>query len=140
MQILATRLKTGAVLPSCRGGLLRALWDGASVRHTSALYHGQMHIGARQRQEIAKICHRYGVRRLQMFGSAARGDDTPASDVDLLVEFAPGQVPTGFALVDLQDALSLVFHGRAVDLAFPSVLDNPYRRRAIEPDLQSLFQ
>ena len=93
-----------------------------------------------QRQRIADICRRYGVRRLQMFGSAARGEETPASDVDLLVEFAPGRAPTGFALVDLQDELSSVFDGRAVDLAFPSVLDNPFRRRAIEPELQPLFQ
>lgn len=93
-----------------------------------------------QRQRIADICRRYGVRSLKLFGSAARGDETPASDVDLLVEFAPGGAPTGFALVDLQDELSTVFDGRAVDLAFPTVLDNPFRRRAIEPDLQPLFQ
>ena len=76
-----------------------------------------------------------------MFGSAARGDERPGSDIDFLVEFDPGHTPTGFALVDLsRDALSPVFDGRDVDLAFPSVLDNPFRRRAIEPELQPLFQ
>jgi predicted nucleotidyltransferase len=99
-----------------------------------------MRIEPLQRQHIADICRRYGVRSLKMFGSAARGDETPASDVDLLVEFAPGAAPSGFALVDLQDELSSVFGGRAVDLAFPTVLDNPFRRRAIEPELQPLFQ
>src|SRR5438067_5321818 len=34
---------------------------------------------------------RLGVRRLALFGSVARGDARPDSDVDLLVEFAPGQ-------------------------------------------------
>lgn len=75
-----------------------------------------------------------------MFGSAARGDDTPSSDVDLLVEFVPGASPSGFALMNLQDELSAVFGGRRIDLAFPSVLDNPYRRRSIEPQLRPLFQ
>jgi predicted nucleotidyltransferase len=99
-----------------------------------------MRIRPGQHQRIADICRRYGVRRLQMFGSAARGEEGPASDIDLLVEFDPGHIPTGFALVDLRDALSVVFDGRDVDLAFPSVLDNPFRRRAIEPELRPLFQ
>jgi len=34
---------------------------------------------------------RLGVRRLALFGSVARGEARPSSDVDLLVEFAPGQ-------------------------------------------------
>lgn len=93
-----------------------------------------------RQQRIAEICRRFGVQRLQMFGSAARGDETAGSDVDLLVEFAPGRAPDGFALVDLQDALSQVFDGRPVDLSFPSVLDNPFRRRAITPELRPLFQ
>jgi len=42
--------------------------------------------------------------------------------------------------VDMQDELSAAFNGRKIDLAFPSVLDNPYRRRAIEPQLRPLFQ
>ena len=50
---------------------------------------------------IADICRRYRVRRLQMFGSTAVGQQRPDSDVDLLVEFLPGQAPSGFALVDL---------------------------------------
>lgn len=99
-----------------------------------------MQIAPQQHAQIADICRRYGVRRMQMFGSAAQGKDRPGSDVDLLVEFNPDQYPTGFALVDMQDELSTVFDGKAVDLAFPSVLHNPFRRKAIEPQLQLLFQ
>jgi len=40
----------------------------------------------------------------------------------------------------MQDELSALFDGRAVDLAFSSVLSNPYRRMAIEPQLKVLFQ
>jgi uncharacterized protein len=93
-----------------------------------------------QRDRIADICRRYNVRRLSLFGSAAMGTERPDSDVDLLVEFVPGQAPGGFALVDMQDELVKVFDGRRVDLAFPSVLRNPWRRKMIEPQLQPIYQ
>lgn len=44
----------------------------------------------RKRQEIVDVCQRFGVRRLDVFGSASRGTDFEdgRSDVDFLVEFA----------------------------------------------------
>ena len=98
-----------------------------------------MQITPEQRQHIDALCRRYRVRQLRLFGSAAEDRERADSDVDLLVEFASGQAPSAFELVDLRDALSQVFGGRTVDLAFNSVLDNPYRRRAIEPQLRPLF-
>ncbi|MBI5278925.1 MAG: nucleotidyltransferase domain-containing protein [Burkholderiales bacterium] len=99
-----------------------------------------MEIGATQQSRIADICRRYHVQRLSLFGSAAVGAERPDSDVDLLVEFVPGEAPSGFALVDMQQELSEAFAGRRIDLAFPSVLQNPFRRRAIEAQLKPLFQ
>lgn len=99
-----------------------------------------MQIAPETQAQIADICRRYGVRRLRMFGSAALDTEGPESDVDLLVEFIPGRHPSGFALVDFQDELSTTFGGRVVDLAFPSVLDNPFRRQAIEPQLRTVYQ
>ena len=98
-----------------------------------------MQVSPQQQRAIDALCRRYSVRTLRMFGSAALGREGPDSDVDLLVEFTPGRSPGAFELVDLRDALSQVFDGRAVDLAFPGILDNPYRRRAIEPQLRPLF-
>ena len=98
-----------------------------------------MQVTAEQQQRIEALCQRYRVRQLRLFGSAAQGRARDDSDVDLLVEFAPGQAPSAFELVDLRDALSQVFGGRPVDLAFNTVLDNPYRRRAIEPQLRPLY-
>ncbi len=40
-----------------------------------------------RREEILRIAARYGARNVRVFGSAARGEDTPHSDLDLLVEF-----------------------------------------------------
>lgn len=99
-----------------------------------------MNIAPQQQALIADICRRYKVRRMQMFGSAAQGQERSDSDVDLLVEFIPNQYPTGFALVDMQHELSMVFDGKSVDLAFPSVLNNPFRRKAIEPQLRLIYQ
>ena len=39
---------------------------------------------------LAELCRRYGVKELSLFGSAARGEMRPASDVDIMVEFEPG--------------------------------------------------
>jgi uncharacterized protein len=40
-------------------------------------------------EAIAEICRRYHVHELSVFGSAARGDMKPESDIDILVEFEP---------------------------------------------------
>ena len=65
--------------------------------------------------QLADLCRRYHVRELSVFGSAARGEMRPDSDVDLLVEFIPG------AKVDLFDYSGLMLElskltGRKVDL------------------------
>ena len=39
------------------------------------------------RDEILRLASRRGVSRIRVFGSVARGDATPASDIDLLVDF-----------------------------------------------------
>lgn len=98
-----------------------------------------MQVTSRQQREIDELCRRHRVRTLRLFGSVALGAERPDSDVDLLIEFMPGQAPGAFELVDLRDALSQVFDGRPVDLAFPGILDNPYRRRAIAPQLRPLY-
>ena len=98
-----------------------------------------MDIAQPLRTRIADICRRYHVRRMSLFGSMATGAQRPDSDVDLLMEFIPGEAPSGFSLVDVRDELVAAFGGRPVDLAFPSVMRNPYRRQAIEPQLQALY-
>lgn len=41
-------------------------------------------------KELEEICRRYHIRRLSLFGSAVRGELRPDSDIDFLVEYAPG--------------------------------------------------
>jgi predicted nucleotidyltransferase len=93
-----------------------------------------------RKRALAEICRRYGVRKMSLFGSAARGELLPKSDVDLLVEFKPSSRTTSFELVHLQDELAPLFGGRRVQLAEPGILKNPHRRRAILRDLRTLYE
>jgi hypothetical protein len=67
-----------------------------------------------QRDEIEGLARRYGARRLRVFGSVARREEGPDSDVDLLVDF-----PAGYDLfqqrIPLSEKLSDLI-GRKVDL------------------------
>jgi predicted nucleotidyltransferase len=63
---------------------------------------------------ITEICRRYGVKELSVFGSAARGEMRPDSDLDLLVEFLPDR-KIGWEFFELEEELTRVLT-RRVDL------------------------
>jgi predicted nucleotidyltransferase len=93
-----------------------------------------------KQQAIAALCARFGVVRLDVFGSALRDDFRPGeSDVDLLVEFGPHE---GYALVDayfglLDDLRALL--GTEVDLLMAGAVRNRYVAREIERTKQLLY-
>ena len=89
---------------------------------------------------LAAICRKYGVRKMSLFGSAARNELRPDSDVDLLVEFKAASKTGLFELVHLQDELSPLFGKREVHVAGAEILENPYRRKTILPDLRTLYE
>ena len=93
-----------------------------------------------RRVELEAVCRRYGVRRLELFGSAATGQDRPGeSDLDFLVEFGP-LPPGGYAdaYFGLLESLEELF-GRTVDLVVPSAIRNPYFLKAIEETRTLLY-
>jgi predicted nucleotidyltransferase/DNA-binding transcriptional ArsR family regulator len=92
------------------------------------------------RKRIAALCRKYGVKKLSLFGSAARGELAPESDVDLMVEFKPGSRVSLWDIPEMQDEFSALFDKRKVDIASPEILENPYRRKTIEPDLKVLYE
>ncbi|MCL6643002.1 MAG: nucleotidyltransferase family protein [Candidatus Bipolaricaulota bacterium] len=44
-----------------------------------------------KREEILRVCAKYGARNVRVFGSVARGEADERSDIDLIVEFEPGR-------------------------------------------------
>ncbi|MDH3498438.1 MAG: nucleotidyltransferase family protein [Gemmatimonadota bacterium] len=79
---------------------------------------------------LAAVCRRHHIRWLAMFGSAARGEARPESDVDLVVEFEPGMTP-GFGIVRVAEALRPAFGGRPVDLVTRRGLSPRLRERIL---------
>lgn len=63
---------------------------------------------------LAELCQKYGIAELSVFGSVARGDVRPDSDVDLLYVRLPGN-DLGMSYFALQEDLEKLF-GRPVDL------------------------
>ena len=77
------------------------------------------------RQTITDFCRRHHIRKLALFGSVLREDFRPDSDVDVLVEFEPGQ-RVGLAFFTMQDELSdLLSHN--VELNTPGFLSRYFR-------------
>jgi predicted nucleotidyltransferase len=110
---------------------------GLRTRHPHTLVIG----GAIEssRADLCDIAERFHIRRLSVFGSAARGELRPESDIDILIEFDSEGAPSLGSMVDIRDALVKLFHGRKVDIATPSILNNPYWKHAIEKEMEELY-
>lgn len=91
------------------------------------------------RTALKKLAQRYHIRRLALFGSAARGQLNPDSDIDLLAEFENGKAPSLGGMVKINDDFVTLFGGRKVNVSTPAILKNPYRQRAIERDIEELY-
>ena len=89
--------------------------------------------------QLAALCRQQHIRKLSLFGSAARGEMGPNSDVDLLVEFEQGYAPSLAGFGRLKNLFANVLEAPSIDLATPSILRNPYRRKAILADLKELY-
>jgi predicted nucleotidyltransferase len=73
------------------------------------------------------LCRRHHIIRLSLFGSVLRGTSRPGSDVDLLVEFKPGQAPGFLGLAGIEEELSALLGGRHVDVRTPQDLSRHFR-------------
>jgi len=89
-------------------------------------------------ERLEALCKQYGVKELSIFGSRARGDNRPDSDIDLLVEFFPDTVLGLIGYGRFRDELSQLF-GVPVDLA-PRHGLKPIIRDYALPDIKPLYE
>jgi predicted nucleotidyltransferase len=82
------------------------------------------------REKLAEFCRRNHIRRLSLFGSVLTDRFSPDSDVDVLVEFEPGNGPGYFGLAGMEIELSEML-GRKVDLRTPRELSRYFRDEVI---------
>ena len=87
-------------------------------------------------ERLREVCRRYGVVHLDVFGSVARGEADPGSDIDLLYVISP-QARLGFGIFDLENELSEIF-GRKVDLVSKKYL-HPLLLDIVIAEAQELY-
>jgi hypothetical protein len=82
-----------------------------------------------KREQILRLARRHGVTRVRVFGSMARGDAGPQSDVDLLIEVGGDTSPwvPGGLIAELEELL-----GRRVQVVTERGLDELLRDRVLE--------
>lgn len=88
-------------------------------------------------ERLAEFCRQRHIRWLALFGSVLRDDFRPDSDVDVLLEFEPGQRYTYFTLARIEEDLSTLL-GRKVDLHMPRTL-HPFLRDKVLGQAEALY-
>lgn len=82
------------------------------------------------RDQIAEFARANGIRKLSLFGSVLRHDFRPDSDLDVLVEFFPGQEPGLIDMARMERELTEIA-GRKVDLRTPEDLSRYFREEVV---------
>jgi hypothetical protein len=114
----------------------RERWTGLRLRRPAAVNH----VVEQRRDQIADLCARFKVKRLELFGSAVRADfDARTSDLDFLVEFLPlGPGEYADAYFGLLEGLEDLF-ARRIDLVMPEAVKNVYFLEAINETREVLY-
>lgn len=111
------------------GLLLCTSWAKAAILMYKEAVSGGCFVEPLAVDKLIEVCRAYGTRRISLFGSFARGDAGPDSDVDVLVEFAQ---PTGLlAFVRLERELSEAL-GRPVDLLTEEAISRHLREEILQ--------
>ena len=96
---------------------------------------------AEHTEEVAELCRRYQVQRLDLFGSAASGEfNSETSDLDFIVAYRPDADPDPWfgRHLELQAALAQLLD-RPVDLVIDQPFRNPYFAAAVEETRTLLY-
>ena len=105
-----------------------------TYRHPTLPDSAQTQSLVKHRQQILDLVAQYHASNVRIFGSVARGEARPDSDIDILVDFGPN---TGlFSIVALQESLSKLLHF-PIDLGDPKSL-KPHVQPSVAKDQLSL--
>jgi len=81
-------------------------------------------------EKLRKFCESRGINTMYLFGSYARNEATPSSDMDLLVEFNPGLQLSYLDILNLKEDLRQII-GTQVDIVEEKAIRNPLRKKRI---------
>lgn len=95
-----------------------------------------IHVDEREHRALVDLCAMYGLARLEVFGSVARGEDRADSDIDVLYDLLPGRHVT-WEVVDAAEELAEIL-GRPVDLVSRRAV-HPLLRDRIETEARPLY-
>ena len=93
------------------------------------------------REQIAELCRRYRVERLDVFGSAVKNTFKPkSSDLDFIVQFqSPGERGYALRYLDFAESLEALFQ-RPVDVLIDQPFDNPYFKQSVEQARRTVYE
>ena len=83
------------------------------------------------KEDIDIFCKSHFIINLALFGSVLTDQFTETSDVDVLVEFAPGHIPGLFGIIDMEEELTNIV-GMKADLRTPKDLSRYFREDVIK--------
>ena len=81
-------------------------------------------------EDIVKICEKYRLSELSIFGSSIRGDFKANSDIDILIAYEDVWQNDPFDFIDIQEEFEIIT-GRKVDIIDKDALTNPIRKEDI---------
>ncbi len=95
---------------------------------------------ATKREDLARLCRTFSIRKLELFGSAVDGTfDSLSSDLDFIVDLGEYERSVADRFLNFADALEALF-GRPVDLITEDSIVNPYFRKAVDKARETVFE
>jgi uncharacterized protein len=118
---------------------IAAFWEDVRAGRRSAPQHRRRPPSIEElARRLAPFCREHGITRLEIFGSAARGDARRGSDVDVIATF---REHPGLRIVEIEQGMAKLL-GVPVDLLTREAVDemsNPFRRESIARDRRCIY-
>ena len=99
-----------------------------------------MNVIDKNKDKLIALCDSHNVKALYLFGSVLTDKFNDASDIDMLIQFYPVDLPGYFDnYMDLKEKLELLF-GRPIDLIENQAIRNPIFRQVVEREKHLVYE